>query len=123
MRKLTVFFFVAVLAITFTSCGYNVANVINANTNSTDVELSSNNFKVVDRVAGSSDVTYILGIGGMSAQQLHDNAYSDMVKKANLTGNSRALANVLTEWHLGGFFPIFYTLTVSVSANVVEFTK
>lgn len=56
----------------------------------------------------------------MNKKQLYENAYSDMVKKADLTG-SRALINIVTEEHVGGVPPFYYTRTVTVSAHVIEF--
>jgi hypothetical protein len=87
------------------------------------VQLASGNFKVVDRVSGSAEVKYIVCIGGLKKRQLYENAYSEMIKKANLLNSSKAIVNVVTEEHAGGVPPFFIRRTVTVSANVIEFTR
>ena len=105
------------------SCGVGYSIISNTNLNNTQVNLSSNNFKVVDKVSGSSEVSYVLIFGGLKEKQLFENAYSQMMTKANLATGSRAVVNVLKEEHVGGFFPIYYKRYITVSANVIEFTK
>jgi hypothetical protein len=68
-------------------------------------------------------VTYVLAIGGMNKRQLYENAYSAMMKKANLLNSSKAIINVTTEEHVSGFAPFFVRRTITVSAQVVEFTR
>ena len=105
------------------SCGINYANVVNHNQNATQVHLASNNFKVVDKVSGTAEVSYVLIFGGVNRKQLYKNAYTEMINSANLVSGSKALVNVLSEEHLGGVPPFYYTRTVTVSANVIEFVK
>jgi hypothetical protein len=111
------------LATFFNSCGIGTALVANHNQNATEVHLSGNNFKVIDQVSGSSEASYVLAIGGMNKRQLYENAYSTMMKKANLLNGSKAIINVMTEQHFSGFFPFFVRRTVTVSAQVIEFTR
>ena len=105
------------------SCGINYANVVNHNQNATQVHLASNNFKVVDKVSGTAEVSYVLIFGGVNRKQLYKNAYTEMINSTNLVSGSKALVNVLSEEHLGGVPPFYYTRTVTVSANVIEFVK
>jgi len=105
------------------SCGINMASISNHNANETQVQLSNNNFKVIDKINGSAEVSYVLIFGGLNMKQLYENAYSAMMDKANLKGGARAVINVVTEERLHGFPPFHYTRTVTVSANVIEFTK
>lgn len=123
MKKL--FFTVLTLSLVLflSSCGINNAMIINHNQSATQVQLGSNNYKVVQRVSGSADVTYVLIFGGLNKKQLYDNAYTDMVNKANLMNGAKALANIVTEEHVGGVPPFYYKRTVTVSAHVIEFTK
>ncbi len=114
---------VVIIAALMTSCGINYSAISNLNQNSTQVHLTNNNFKVVDKVVGTSDVSHVLIFGGMNKRHLYEDAYADMMNKANFGGNARALVNIVTEEHIGGFFPIYFTRTVTVSANVIEFTK
>ncbi len=48
------------LVLLFSSCGINNAMLLNVNQSATQVHLTSNNFKVVDKVRGSAEVPYIL---------------------------------------------------------------
>lgn len=105
------------------SCGVNKAWVFNQNQNTTQVHLGSSNFRVVGQVKGTSEVGYLLIFGGANTRQLYDAAYADMLGKADLTSGSRTLTNILTEEHVGGVPPFYYKRTVTVTANVVEFTE
>ena len=66
---------------------------------------------------------YIFLIGGLKKKQLYENAYSNMMSKANLLNTSKAVINIVTEEHVGGVPPFYFKRTVTVSANVVEFVK
>ena len=123
MRKL--FFPFAAIAITLvsTSCGVSNAFVLNQNQNSTQVHLSTNNYQVVEKVRGSADVTYVLIFGGKNKKQLYANAYAQMMEQANLSSGSRALVNMVTEEHIGGVPPFYSKRTITVSAQVIEFTR
>lgn len=103
------------------SCGVNHTIISNQNQNSTQVHLSKNNFEVVEKVTGSAEVNYVLLFGGLNKKQLYENAYADMVSKANLMSDSKALINVVTEEHVGGAPPLFYKRTITVSAHVIKF--
>lgn len=120
MKKLKFYLVAIVLSVFMSSCGAGYAYIQNQNQNSTQVHLSNNNYNVVDKVSGSSEVSYVLIFGGMNKKRLYENAYAEMVKSANLEG-SKALVNMLTEEHIGGVPPFFYTRTITVSAHVIEF--
>jgi len=122
-QKISIYSLALLLAASLSSCGISTAFVTNHNQNATEVHLSTNNFKVIDQVSGSSDVTYVLTIEGMNKRQLYENAYSAMMKKANLLNSSKAIINVTTEEHVSGFAPFFVRRTITVSAQVVEFTR
>ncbi len=123
MKKISIYPALLLLAVFISSCGVSTALISNHNQNATEVQLSGNNFKVVDQVSGSSEVSYVFMIGGMNKRQLFENAYSDMMKKANLMNSSKAIVNVMTEEHVSGFAPFFIRRTVTVSAYVIEFTR
>ena len=123
MKKLSLSLVSITLLVVFNSCGINGALVVNHNQNATQVHLTSNNFKVVDKVSGTADVAYVLVFGGMNRKELYKNAYDKMVNSANLLAGSKALINVITEEHIGGVPPFYYKRTITVSANVVEFVK
>lgn len=123
MKKIRIYAVCLLFAALLSSCGIGTALVSNHNQNATEVHLKENNFKVVDQVSGSSEDTYVLTIGGMNKRQLYENAYSTMMKKANLLNGSKAIINVMTEEHISGFAPFFIRRTITVSAQVVEFTR
>ncbi|MDX1904992.1 MAG: DUF6567 family protein [Thermonemataceae bacterium] len=123
MKKIGIYFALALPFIFLSSCGISTAIVNNHNQNTTEVHLSGNNFKVIDQVSGSSEISYVLAIGGLKKKQLYENAYSTMIKKANLLNGSKAIINVMAEEHISGFAPFFVKRTITVSAQVVEFTK
>lgn len=123
MKKITQYSLLLLLTASLSSCGIGTALVVNHNQNATEVHLSGNNFRVVDQVSGSSEVSYVFAIGGMKKRQLYENAYSTMLKKANLLNGSKAIINVMTEEHVSGFAPFFVKRTITVSAQVIEFTR
>ena len=123
MKNIGIYTVLLLLTAFISSCGIGAAFVTNHNQNATEVHLSENNFKVIDQVSGSSEVSYVLLIGGMYIRQLYENAYSTMLKKANLLNGSKAIINVMTEEHVNGFAPFFVRRTITVSAQVVEFTR
>ena len=123
MKKLSISLVFVAGLLFFNSCGINHSYVFNHNQNATQVHLGSNNFKVLEKVSGTAEVSYVLIFGGVNRKQLYKNAYNEMVNSANLVSGSKALVNVLTEEHLGGVPPFYYTRTITVSANVIEFVK
>lgn len=123
MKKISIYSVLLLLAAFLSSCGIGSALVTNHNQNATEVHLSENNFKVIDQISGSSEASYVLAIGGMNKKQLYENAYSTMMKKANLLNGSKAIINVMTEEHFSGFAPFYVRRTITVSAQVVEFTR
>jgi hypothetical protein len=104
------------------SCGVSSAVMDNQNQNSTQVVLAGNNFKVVQQVKGSAEVQYFLFMGGVWKGALYARAYEDMMSKVDLSVGSRAIVNLVTEENIDGFFPIHYLRTITVSAQVIEFT-
>jgi hypothetical protein len=110
----------AALLLILSSCGVNHALMLNVNQNTTQVNLGSKNFNVVGKVSGTAEVSYVLIFGGLNKRRLFQDAYTAMVNEANLTG-SKALINMVTEEHVGGFPPFYTIRTLTVSANVVEF--
>lgn len=123
MKKIRFYAVLLLLSALLSSCGIGTALITNHNQNATEVHLKENNFKVIDQVSGSSEDTYVLTIGGLNKRQLYENAYSNMMKKANLLNGSKALINVMTEEHVSGFFPFYVKRTITVSGQVVEFTR
>ncbi|MEQ6118751.1 DUF6567 family protein [Reichenbachiella sp. MALMAid0571] len=121
MKKLSYSLIAIAFVVFLNSCGVSGAYMLNQNQNTTQVTLSTSNYKVLERVSGSSEVEYVLIFGGVKKRQLYANAYKEMVDAANLESGSKALVNLVTEEHVGGAFPFYYKRTITVSANVVEF--
>lgn len=123
MKSFLLFGIAISIILLLSSCGVNYAVNGNYNLNNTQVQLSTANFNTVEKISGSSSASYIFFIGGLGEHQLYENAYSNMMSKADLTKGSRAVCNVLTEEQLEGVFPFYWNRTITVSANVIEFTR
>ncbi len=105
-------------AFLFSSCAIHSG----VTTNSTEVHLSSNNFKVLTSVRGESKTTYVFGIGGLSKRGLIAKARAAMLSKSDIVGGPKAIINETIEIK-HSFFPIVRTYEVIVSGHIVEFTK
>ena len=103
----------------FMGCSYHLGYV--GHGIMTQVELSKNNYKVIGSVTGEAQATYWFGIGP-SQQNLVDQARRDMIKKANLTGGSKAVINVTSD-EKANFFIFWHKKTVYVSGEVIEFVS
>ena len=123
MKKVSKVIMGLALIVGLGSCGVNKAWVLNQNQNTTQVNLGSNNFEVLGQVKGTAEVNYVLMFGGKNKTQMYNEAYSKMIEEAELTSGSRALTNILTEEHLGGFPPFAFKRTLTVSATVIQFTE
>ena len=122
MKIIKIISIVFLTSMLMTSCGIHSARVGNLNSNVTNVELSKKNFKVVDKVSGTSTATYIFGIRGHSNKALIEKAKSKMLENANLIGGARAIINLTTESHISIIYPIYFKRTITVSGHIVEFT-
>jgi len=123
MKKAQVQLLAMFSVLLLSSCGVGVAMTENQYQSSSQVHLAKNNFKVVDKVSGSAEVDYVLLIGGWKKRKLYSDAYRNMVEEANLEGSSKALVNIISEEHVGGFVPFYAKRTLTLSAHVVEFTE
>ncbi len=123
MKTFKILSIVFLTSILMTSCGIHSAMVGNINNNTTNVELSKKNFKVIDRVSGKSTATYVFGIGGLSNKALIEKAKTEMLENANLIGGAKAIINLTTESHISIVYPFFFQRTVTVSGHIVEFTE
>lgn len=116
--------FALLLLFSFSGCGYHMALMHNVNNSSTVVELSEANFVILERVSGEASASYVFGIAGKSNRALINAATSDMLAKAPLAGKPRALVNLTTETTLSKVvLPFYFRKTITVSGQVVEFTK
>lgn len=104
------------------ACGMSSAVITNQNQNSTQVILSGNNFRVVQQVKGSASVQYFFFMGGTWKGSLYARAYSEMMSQVNMMEGPRAIVNVVTSENVDGLFPLYFLKTITVSAEVIEFT-
>ena len=123
MKKIPVHLLTIISVLFLSSCGVGIAITENQYQNSSQVHLAKNNFKVVEKVSGSAEVEYVLLFGGWKKRKLYSDAYRNMVEGANLEGSSKALVNIISEEHIGGFVPFYTKRTLTLSAYVVEFTE
>lgn len=108
------------IAIAFTSC-LGLSSYVSHNVNTTEVQLNSNNFKVIGNVKGTSHATYVLGIGGLSKKAAKENALADMYLNAMLTG-SQAVANI-TEKVMVRNYLLWCRYDYVVNGTIIEFTE
>ena len=97
MRKVL---FISVIAFgaMLSSCSVSQEATSNQNQIQTSIVLNQKNYKVVETVTGESKQNYVLGIGGLSRKSLRESAMSDMLKKANLKGEARAIINTNVQY-------------------------
>ncbi|MDD3913648.1 MAG: hypothetical protein PHU62_10465 [Bacteroidales bacterium] len=110
------------VALFLPSCAIHEGLTRNLNSKTTEVVLSQNNYKIVESVQGTSKATYVFGIGGLSKQALIAEARADMLSKANIVGNSRAVINETVEVK-HSLFPIIRLYEVYVSGYIIEFIE
>lgn len=110
----------AFLLLIFSGCTVHGGNIRHAVV--TNVELSGNNFKVLDSVTGKASVDYIVGIGPKE-QNLFEQARKNMVANANLVGSSKAIINVTTDVKYTSVLLLWTRKTVYISGDVIEFTE
>ncbi len=121
MKKLLTFSLLLALMLGMSSCSLHDGMTHNLNQNSTNVVLSQNNYKIVQKVRGESQADYFFYFGGLRKKGLIEEARADMLENANLVGSSRAVINETVETSLSTFFGIYSYVKVTVSAYVVEF--
>ena len=111
------------LALIAINCGMAPTGYIGHNTD-TQVILKEANYKVLGHVKGEASASFIFGLGpsnsrlySIARKQLHNEAQLSKSQK------SRALINLTTDisfkWIIYPF--IYFTKTVTISADVIQF--
>lgn len=114
MRKLIKFFFVVIFFALLSSCAIQSGYMNNS------AALNQDNFSYTQQsISGSSEATYVFGIGGVDRKALLDEAKNDMLKDDTLQSN-QALANVAVTWKNTFLIVVFKTKCI-VTADIVEF--
>lgn len=121
MRKVL---FISVIAFgaMLSSCSVSQEATSNQNQIQTSIVLNQKNYKVVETVTGESKQNYVLGIGGLSRKSLRESAMSDMLKKANLKGEARAIINTNVQYK-NQFYLLWGKRKAIATGTVIEFTK
>lgn len=116
--------FISVIAFSamLTSCSVSQEATSNQNQIQTSIVLNQKNYKVIETVTGESKQNYVLGIGGLSRKSLRESAMSDMLKKANLKGEARAIINTNVQYK-NQFYIIRKSKCSRISKRKVHFTK
>ncbi len=118
------------LLLLINNCGFAPEGYLGHSTN-TQVILSEANYRLINSAKGDATATFILGIGP-SNDRLYARAKRDMLENANLAGGgnkSRALINITTDEQIKYFLfpwpplPIWFSKTVYISADVIEFKE
>ena len=121
MRKVL---FISVIAFSamLTSCSVSQEATSNQNQIQTSIVLNQKNYKVIETVSGESKQNYVLGIGGLSQKSLRESAMSNMLKKANLKGEARAIINT-NVLYKNQFYLLWGKRKAIATGKVIEFTK
>lgn len=106
---------VAGLLVSITSCAFHNGAI------QSSVVLSNNNFKYVKRdVSGTSIAHYVIGIGGLSKDELVSEAKKDLISSNNVQGN-QTIVNLTIGWKRTIVFPLVVSNRCIVTADIVEF--
>ena len=117
MKRFITFFSILIL---MSSCIASTGLV--TNNLATIVELSESNYTVTDKVSGSATARYILGIGGNKKNALVAEARSNMLRRADLVGGSKAIINEVVEEKIQTIVgTLIVKKTITVNAHVIEF--
>jgi hypothetical protein len=84
------------------------------------VRLDRGNFKVVGRFSGSAEALYGLRLFGPAKQDLANQAWADLSRKAGLEGSNRSAVNIIVE-RKTSWSPFHLKRTLTVSGLVLEF--
>ena len=109
------------------NCGLAPQGYLGHSTN-TQVVLSESNYRTINTVRGQAAATFILGIGPFN-NRLYSRAKKDLLENANLAGGgnkSRALVNITTDEQIRFvwfYFPFWFSKTVYITADVIEFKE
>lgn len=121
MKKVLFIGMIAISAM-LTSCSISREATNNQNQIQTSVVLNQKNYKVIGTVTGESKQNYVLGIGGLSKKSLRESAMSEMLKKADLKGNARAIINTNVQYK-GQFYLLWGKRKAIATGTIIEFTE
>jgi len=122
MRKIKLMIMLIVLTIAVCSCiGSN--KILSTTGTQTQVILSENNYRVIQKLEGTATSRSFLGIGHLQSTVI-TTARNNMLANVNFIGNSKSVINeyieVYNRWNL--IIPL-HRITVTASAYLIEFTN
>jgi len=117
MKKIGLFMVMLLIV----GCGVQHTGIVNNTQSITTINLSGNNYRIIDKVSAKATATYIMGIGGLRNKALIEKAKAGLYEKANLTGSARAIAYIAYDTHYSFIFPFYYRVTVTASGFVLEY--
>ena len=112
----------ALMCLLFSSCGISREAASNSNLLQTQVVLQKKNYRVIGTVTGTSKQNYFFGIGGLSKKSMTESAISDMMKKADLMGGSRAIINVNIQYK-SKLILVYNQMTAIATGTIIEYTE
>jgi len=121
MNKFKMFLLIFALVLIVSGCGIHEGLTSNLNNHNTEVVLSSNNYKIVKRVQGTSSGVSVFGFGGSFNAMIAD-ARKEMLENADMVGTSRAIINETVEVNRK-VFVVVSIKTITVSGYVIEFIE
>lgn len=121
MKKLLTFSVLFALILGITSCSLHNGMTHNVNQSTTNVVLSKDNYKIVQKVRGEAQADYFFYLGGFRKKGLIEEARANMLESANLVGSSKAVINETVETSMTTFCGIYSNVKVTVSGYVIEF--
>ena len=120
MKHFSIILLLLAFALTGCSTVQMASSGSNQNIIQTNVNLGSNNFRVIGTSTGTVTYSYILGFGGPANNVALHNATALMIKNADLIG-SQAVANVVASHEVKTILGLYTKITVTVTGQIIEF--
>ena len=110
----------AIMSVMLSSCSISREATNNQNQIQTSVVLNQKNYKVIGTVTGESKQNHVLGIGGLSQKSLRESAMGEMLKKANMQGEARAIINTNVQYKTQ-FYLLWGKQKAIATGTIIEF--
>lgn len=120
MRNFYRILFSALTALLPYGCGITNRRPINGDNWNTNVSLGDTPYKIIGKVTGHSQSSYVFGFGGVSSRALYSSARENMIGSACLKDN-QAIIYTNTTQSQSGFPPFFWTHEAVASGILIEF--
>ena len=105
----------ASIIIGFGSCAFHMGTIQNS------AVIQSNNFNYVKRnVKGTSAAHYVLGLGGLSKNELVAEAKQDLMSQNKIKDN-QTLVNITVGWKRTIIYPFVISNRCTMTADIIEY--